>query len=282
MKKLLLLLALIPSLVFAQVTPGNPVKITAPLGQKTKANSIPVTLPSDIGALSVQTTSGGEVTVNGTVLIADTFGNNIETDGAGNLKVISTGMPVLLNDGSSNPLSSTSGALDVSLRSSGTTLPVSGTFWQATQPVSLASVPSHAVTNAGTFAVQAAQSGTWNVGIAPQTSGGLSAFHLASAASTNATNIKASAGQLFGWYIKNNNTSVAKKVSFHNTAGTPTAGASVFISLDLPPGGAANALGEIGIPFSTGIAITTTVGGGGDSDSAAVSANDLNINIFYK
>lgn len=32
-----------------------------------------------------------------------------------------------------------------------------------TQPVSLASVPSHAVTNAGTFAVQAAQSGTWTV-----------------------------------------------------------------------------------------------------------------------
>ena len=40
---------------------------------------------------------------------------------------------------------------------------VTGTFWQATQPVSLASVPSHAVTNAGTFAVQAAQSGTWTV-----------------------------------------------------------------------------------------------------------------------
>jgi len=33
-------------------------------------------------------------------------------------------------------------------------IPVTGTFWQATQPVSLASVPSHAVTNAGTFAVQ--------------------------------------------------------------------------------------------------------------------------------
>lgn len=38
---------------------------------------------------------------------------------------------------------------------SAVTQPVSGTFWQATQPVSLASVPSHAVTNAGTFAVQA-------------------------------------------------------------------------------------------------------------------------------
>lgn len=35
------------------------------------------------------------------------------------------------------------------------TVPVSGTFWQATQPVSLASVPTHAVT----------QSGSWTVGI---------------------------------------------------------------------------------------------------------------------
>ena len=37
------------------------------------------------------------------------------------------------------------------------TVAVTGTFWQATQPVSLASVPSHAVTNAGTFAVQDSQ-----------------------------------------------------------------------------------------------------------------------------
>lgn len=41
--------------------------------------------------------------------------------------------------------------------------PVTGTFYQATQPVSLASVPSHAVTNAGTFAVQAAEADGANV-----------------------------------------------------------------------------------------------------------------------
>lgn len=46
---------------------------------------------------------------------------------------------------------------------SGVTQPVSGTFYQATQPVSLASVPSHAVTNAGTFAVQAAEADGANV-----------------------------------------------------------------------------------------------------------------------
>lgn len=38
-----------------------------------------------------------------------------------------------------------------------------GTSAITTLPVSLASVPSHAVTNAGTFATQAAQSGTWNI-----------------------------------------------------------------------------------------------------------------------
>src|ERR1019366_7314693 len=47
------------------------------------------------------------------------------------------------------------------------TQPVSGTFWQATQPVSGTVAFSNttiAVTNTGTFAVQAAQSGTWNIG----------------------------------------------------------------------------------------------------------------------
>lgn len=66
-----------------------------------------------------------------------------------------------VNQGGNSATVSASGALKVD--NSAVTQPVSGTFWQATQPVSLASVPSHAVTNAGTFAVQAAQSGTWTV-----------------------------------------------------------------------------------------------------------------------
>jgi hypothetical protein len=47
-----------------------------------------------------------------------------------------------------------------------------------------------------------------------------STFHLVSAATTNATNIKASAGTVNGWYIYNSNAN-ARKVAFHNTAGTP-------------------------------------------------------------
>ena len=56
-------------------------------------------------------------------------------------------MAVRILDGSGNVLTSTGGALDLNLKTSGITLPVSfagsvpvtGTFWQATQPVSLAS-----------------------------------------------------------------------------------------------------------------------------------------------
>lgn len=118
-----------------------------------------------------------------------------------------------------------------------------------------------------------------NATLKPATSGGYTPFHLMSAASTNATNIKASAGQLYGWFIYNSN-AAARKVAFHNTAGTPTAGASVLFSLMIPPLSGANVFTDVGIPFSTGIAITT-VTGLADNDTAAVAANDLNINLFY-
>lgn len=45
---------------------------------------------------------------------------------------------------------------------------VTGTFWQATQPVSVATVPSHDVTNAGTFVVQNTEQGTTSVGSGAQ------------------------------------------------------------------------------------------------------------------
>lgn len=204
----------------------------------------------------------------------------------------------------------------------------------STLPVSLSSVPSHAVTNVGTFAVQESGSaltalqliddtvfvddaafavGTskvnatgfmadetstdsvdeGDIGIArmtldrkqivsinPHTAGGLSTYHLVSAATTNATVVKNTPGQVFGWYIYNSN-AAARKVVFHNASSTPTAGASVFFSLVIPPTSGANVEMTNGIAFSTGISITT-VTGLADNDTAAVAANDLVINIFYK
>lgn len=67
---------------------------------------------------------------------------------------------VVLGDPSTNagvaPVDATNG---LSVNVTNASIPVTGTFYQATQPVSLASVPSHNVTNAGTFAVQSASAG---------------------------------------------------------------------------------------------------------------------------
>ena len=107
-----------------------------------------------------------------------------------------------------------------------------------------------------------------------------STFHLVSAASTNATVIKASAGTVNGWFIYNSNTA-ARKIIFHNSLSTPTAGAGVFFTLIIPGLAAANVSLPDGIVFSTGISITTTTGLA-DSDNTGVALNDLIINIFYK
>lgn len=119
-----------------------------------------------------------------------------------------------------------------------------------------------------------------NAAIIPNTVGGFSNFHLVSAATTNLTNLKASAGHVYGWYIYNSN-AAARKVAFHNLATTPVAGANVFMSLVIPPGGGANVMNDIGIAFPLGIGISTTTGIA-DSDTTAVALNDLNINIWFK
>ena len=114
----------------------------------------------------------------------------------------------------------------------------------------------------------------------PGTGSALAApFHLVAAGGTNATVVKASAGHLHGWFVYNNAGSVRKLV-FHNTASTPTASAGVYFTLPIPAGGAANLSFAVGIPFSTGIAITT-VTGLGDADAGGVTANDLVIELFY-
>jgi hypothetical protein len=139
-----------------------------------------------------------------------------------------------------------------------------------TSPVSLASLPALAT---GSNLVG-------RVNLEPETTGGLSIFHLVSAATTNATNVKASAGQVYGWYIYNSN-AAARKVAFHNTAGTPTAGASVSYAIVIPPSSAANVEYTTGIAFATGIAITT-VTDLTDAGATAVAASDLIINVFFK
>jgi hypothetical protein len=108
----------------------------------------------------------------------------------------------------------------------------------------------------------------------------LTPFHLASAASTNPTSIKATSGKIYGWFIYNNNSNI-RKVAFHDTSSAPVAGSGVYFTLPIPPNSGANILGSSGIIFNNGIALTT-VTGISDVDSSAVGLNDLNINLWYK
>jgi len=95
-------------------------------------------------------------------LILGTDGTNyqvLSTDSSGNLQVEVLTAPTTAVTGTFWQTTQ-----PVSIASMPST-PVTGTFWQTTQPVSIASLPTGAVTNAGTFAVQSTlQAGTAEVG----------------------------------------------------------------------------------------------------------------------
>lgn len=119
----------------------------------------------------------------------------------------------------------------------------------------------------------------------PQTANGLSISRTLSAASTNATSVKASAGQVYTVYAHNINAAV-RFLKLYNKASAPTVGTDTPV-LTLPiPGNTAGAgftldTGGMGIAFATGIALALTTGLA-DSDTGAVAANEIVINLLFK
>jgi hypothetical protein len=106
-------------------------------------------------------------------------------------------------------------------------------------------------------------------------------YKLNSAASTNATSVSATANTLlYGYYISNTNSSV-RYVKFYNKASAPTVGTDTpVLVLAIPGSGAANVSFPAGINFTTGLAFATTTGAA-DSDTAAVAANEVIVNLVY-
>ena len=113
------------------------------------------------------------------------------------------------------------------------------------------------------------------------TNGGTSISRIVSAASTNATNVKASAGQVYT-IIASNVNAAARYVHFYNTSGTPTCNTSI-ISTFIIPGNTAGAGTNITIPpgaaFATGIGVCITTGVDGTGN---VAANEIVLNTFYR
>jgi hypothetical protein len=124
-------------------------------------------------------------------------------------------------------------------------------------------------------------SGTVTVNDVPATSGGWTSSITLSAASTNATSAKGSAGQVGGWYLYNANAAV-RYFKLYNKATSPTVGTDTPVMvIPIPPGSAANVEFGKGIAFATGIAFALTTGVA-NSDTGAVAANEIVVNLFYK
>jgi hypothetical protein len=130
--------------------------------------------------------------------------------------------------------------------------------------------------------VQNAEPGSSDYGLSiRRVCSGCSMYHAVSAGSTNAANIKASAGRVLGW-SGFNAADYPVYVKFHNTAGTPTAGSGVVYTVGAQSGTPFQPFDDDdGLAFSTGIGISI-VKGIADADATAVLASDCVINVHFK
>jgi hypothetical protein len=160
----------------------------------------------------------------------------------------------------------------------GGTFPVTGTFWQATQPVSIAATVNVSAAQSGTWTVQpgnTANTTPWLVMKAlTSASNGLTSTRVVAAATTNATSLKASAGNIAAIDLFNVATySVFLKL--YNKASAPTVGTDTPVwTIPLPASGGFSAVLDWGEYFSTGIAYAITKLQA-DSDTTVIAAGDV-------
>ena len=124
---------------------------------------------------------------------------------------------------------------------------------------------------------------------APLSSIGIGSYHkLISAATTNGTNVKNSAGSLQAGVLTNYTTSV-RYVKFYAKASAPTVGTDTpIMTIPIPPAAASGAsnvylgdvLGPYGLKFLLGIGYGIT-GGLADGDTTAVGAGDVSVSLGY-
>lgn len=140
------------------------------------------------------------------------------------------------------------------------------------------------------------QNGVWNVNqiqtiVDPvqtkatvQTSGGATPGKLISAAGTNATNVKASAGTVYWMFCSNENTA-RRYAKVYNKATAPIVGTDIPVQTYIVPGrdegaGFAFPLPSQGMNLDLGFGLAITTGND-DNDTGAVGANEVVINYGF-
>lgn len=105
-------------------------------------------------------------------------------------------------------------------------------------------------------------------------------YKLISGASTNATSVKASGGAIVDYFLSNQNASV-RYVKLYDKASAPSVGSDTpKWTLAIPGESSANLAPGVSLPFELGIAFAITAGAA-DSDTTAVAANEVIVNLNY-
>jgi hypothetical protein len=131
--------------------------------------------------------------------------------------------------------------------------------------------------------VGALPAGTATIGavnVKPATSGGLTIFRSIDLDETE-EEVKATAGQVFGWYMFNA-AATTHYVKFYNatTANVTVGTTTPVMTIPLPAGAGANIEFTNGIAFGTAITVAATTGVA-DNDTGAPAANAVVVNVFY-
>lgn len=219
--------------------------------------------------------------VSGTVGVSGT----VTVDGSGVTQPVSDGGGSLTVDGS------------VAVSNFPASQAVTGTFWQATQPVSLAAAVT--VQDGGNvISVDDAGSSLTvdgNVGLVANTAVGLNPLtdsngldkkvYAAVGTTADTVNVKSSAGRIYGWVITNIS-ALPIYVRFYETSGQPTyasAGCKLNIMVPGNTAGAGMVASEFsnGIYFPLGIGFTVT-GSISDTTATAVAASSVLVNVIFK
>lgn len=129
--------------------------------------------------------------------------------------------------------------------------------------------------------------GTNNIGFtspAAAATSGATPYTLTLAATTNATTVKASAGNVYSISVYSIN-AAARYLKFYNKASAPTCNSDTVVYKVMIPGNTAGTGAVIPLPvglfFSTGISFCATTGIA-DSDNTAVAASEIIVSLGYQ
>jgi hypothetical protein len=222
--------------------------------------------------------NGGSLTVDGTVAATQsgtwTLGANSGVD-VGDVTI-----------------NNASGASAVNIQDGGNSITVDGTVTANlaagtnnigdVDVLTLPSLPA-GTNNIGDVDVLSIAAGTNTIGavnVKPTTSGGLTIFRSIDLDETE-EEIKATAGQLYGWFIFNAAASTHYVKFYNATAATVVVGTTTpVLTIPVPAGSAANVEFANGIAFGTAITAAATTGIA-DADTGAPAANAVTLNAFY-